>query len=168
MNSNQDFLRNKLIVLRYMRSELVSYFLEESPEVFEPIWRYSRQPQAMELALHRFVLHWLNSHWEQFEIILNESEKSNHSKRCLVEKELLDLFYKLIENLCKHLGQNDLDTSLKAYLFIECAEELLMCVQRIINAHENSERSRNQLRTALYRHKELFQQRIDALNNSKG
>lgn len=166
MNSKQVFLINKLNALKLMRAEFVSCFLEECTEIYEPIWRFSRQPEIMELALHKFVVGWLNSHWDKLEAILDDTECCVDRQKQSSENELLDLYCNLFRNICKNQFSGDIQsTTITASLLIQCADDNISCIQQIINAQENSEKRRNKLKTALYRHKELFQQKIDSLKS---
>ncbi|NWH06104.1 hypothetical protein [Desulfobacter latus] len=147
-----------------MREELVSCLLEECTEIYEPIWRFSRQPQIMELAIHKYVVLWLNSHWEKMELILKNTKECSAPQLNAFEHDLLSLYCNLFQNICKkQFGRNISDASITASLLIQCADDNIACIQQIIDIQENSEKRRNRLRTALYRHKELFQKKIDLM-----
>ncbi len=155
--STQDRLSLVLTLLQQARSKLVQDFLEESPEIYAPSFRYERNEEMLQLAREKYVVSWLNSHWELLENLLT-TQFSDMTQCNVFKEEFAKAFLELLRKFGVQI-QHPQNSEFFALLLRKKAQTL----EEILKISDKSEQQFEKLKYSDEREKALFNREMNRL-----
>ncbi len=154
---NKKEVAISLDALKLCRERIVSDFLEESPEIFEPSYRYENSPKLFDLSKDKYFLGWVSNHWSVFNHTVNVNFHGD--EKLHAEAELAKIFLEFIKkwSLFKVTDSSQLNLGLSLVEEMECV------LQKFIEAGEKSSMLHNKLTVAMEKNRVIFERKIKLL-----
>ena len=141
-------------VFKESRKDMIKDFLNESPEIFIPSYKYEKSEQLLNISIEKYFISWLGDHWNVFQRNLLENiSKKDHQ---YIEQEfslaLISLLSKWSFGFYEHSGSIEMGLYL-----IENMKTSLQGFQLMGN---NADLNKNKLQTALEKNRVTFDRKI--------
>lgn len=150
--------RNTLSViqssLRISRQNLIQDFLDESPDIFLPSYKYEKSKQLLNISIEKYFVSWLGDHWNVFQRLISVDSKSESQNKIEVEfsRVLVDLMSKW------SFGMSNKDTSIN--LALSVIEDMKLSLNNFQKIGDKADLSQNKLTTFLEKNRVIFDRTI--------
>ena len=157
MNSYKlDFVQD---VFKKSRQNMIKDFLNESPDIFMPSYKYENSQQLLNISIEKYFVSWLGDHWSVFQNQL--SENISDKDRQLLELEFSTAFMSLLSKWS--FGISDKNKSIN--LGLALIEDMKSSLQGFQLMGDNADLNRNKLKTALEKNRVTFDRKIKKMEN---
>lgn len=151
--SPKDILTFSLLILKSARKNLVQDFIKKNPEIYIPMFRYEERDAQMELSKEKYIMSWLDSHWNLIENLFQNQE---------VEKTIRnELRYSYAEVFLRLIKKFNMDGA--SPLSIKLIKEKVGYLEKLLKLGDKSEDNFNELRYDSERHKIMFERKFNEL-----
>lgn len=149
---NNEDLFDILNLFKIGRKKILLDFLEASPEIFIPIFKYEDDVNMMNVSIEYWLLEWINYHFELFSKIFDIS-----SPKYLV-------FVKAMSSLLEsHMPKDKVTESGDNGFVFELMRDKQKILERIFTVNDKSELLYKKLLCLSLRDKALFKRMLESL-----
>lgn len=160
---NEMFINSKLFfiltLLQQARSNLVRDFLEENSDIYAPSFKYERNKEMMQLAREKYVVSWLNSHWELLENLLT-TQITDTTQQSEIKEEFAKVFLELLHKFGVQVQHHQ-----NSEFFATLLRKKSQTLEEILGISDKSEQQLEKLKYSGEREKALFNREMDKLLN---
>ena len=156
MLSSKDTLTFALFILKEARENLAQDFIKENHEIYHPMFQYEKSNEQMMLAKEKYIMIWLDSHWNLIEKYFKTQEIESTTQN-EVRYSFAEVFLMLLEKF-------DTDRRNRASsLAIRLIKEKIDNLEQLLNLGDKHENRINKLRYDADRHKSIFERKFAEL-----
>ena len=156
MLSSKDILAFILFTLKEAREDLVREFIKEDQELYRPMFQYEKSNVQMMLAREKYIMVWLDKHWNLIEKILRNQEIESNTQN-EIRDSFVEVFLRLLEKF-------DTDGRGRASpLAIRLLKEKIDNLEQLLNLGDRDENRINKLHYDHARHKRIFERKFAEL-----
>ena len=156
MLPSKDILTFTLFTLKEARENLVQDFIKENPEIYHPMFQYEKSNEQMMLAKEKYILIWLDSHWNLIETFFKNQEIESTTQN-EVRYRFAGVFLRLLEKFDKDRRDR------ASPLAIRLLKEKVNTLEQLLNLGDKHENRINKLRYDADRHKSIFERKLAEL-----
>lgn len=156
MLPSKDILTLTLFTLKEARENLAQDFIIENPEIYDPMFKYEKSNEQMMLAKEKYIMIWLDSHWNLIETLLKNQEIESTIQN-EVRYRFAEVFLSLLEKFDAD-GRNQASP-----LAIRLLKEKIDNLEKLLNLGDKHENRINKLRYDAHRHKIIFERKFAEL-----
>ena len=153
MQPSKDTLAFSLFILKEAREQLAQDFIEEEPEIYRPMFQYEKSKEQMVLAKEKYMVSWLDSHWELIENFLQNQELEN-----TIQDGFRSGFAVVLLRLLEKFNKDGVSP-----VSVSLLKEKVRNLEELLNLGDKHEDRFNKLRYDIERHKRIFARKIDEL-----
>ena len=146
-------------VFKKSRQNMIKDFLNESPDIFMPSYKYESSQQLLNIAIEKYFVSWLGDHWSFFQNQLSESISDTDRK--LLEIEFSTAFMALLSKWS--FGISDKNKSIN--LGLALIDDMKSSLQGFQLMGDNADLNRNKLKTAFEKNRVTFDRKIKKMEN---
>ena len=146
-----------LQALRICRANLAQDFTDQNPEIFAASYKYEDSPAMLTVAIDKYFISWLSSHWLVFEKF---SVQYKEVERLHMEKVFAGVFLSLLQKWSIVNSNNKTKHEFGLKLILEMQTALTKFAQ----VGENSTIMKNRLEVALEKNRVIFNRSIKNLD----